>query len=100
MFRVCGTGRRRAQHRPIASAILRDVHFAWIDWAPARLTALGFAVVGDFEGAIYCWRQVSRQQPAPTGMPAPDSRTLILAAASGALKLRLMPAVESCALFR
>ena len=24
--------------------------FAWIDWAPARLTSLGFAVVGDFEG--------------------------------------------------
>ncbi len=72
--------------------------FAWIDWAPARLTALGFAVVGDFEGAIYCWRQVSRQQ-AGAGMPAPDSRTLILAAASGALNLRLMPAVESARYF-
>ena len=72
--------------------------FAWIDWAPARLTSLGFAVVGDFEGAIYCWRQVSRQQPID-GMPAPDSRTLILAAASGALNLRLMPAVESARYF-
>ena len=72
--------------------------FAWIDWAPARLTALGFSVVGDFEGAIYCWRQVSRQEPAD-GMPAPDSRTLILAAASGALNLRLMPAVESARYF-
>ena len=73
--------------------------FAWIDWAPARLTALGFAVVGDFEGAIYCWRQVSRQQQPSDGMPAPDSRTLILAAASGALNLRLMPAVESARYF-
>ena len=27
---------------------------------PARLTALGFAVVGDFEGAVYCWRQAAR----------------------------------------
>ncbi|MBC8118144.1 MAG: CobD/CbiB family protein [Burkholderiaceae bacterium] len=72
--------------------------FAWIDWAPARLTSLGFAVVGDFEGAIYCWRQVSRQQPID-GMPVPDSRTLILAAASGALNLRLMPAVESARYF-
>jgi len=72
--------------------------FAWIDWAPARLTSLGFAVVGDFEGAIYCWRQVSRQQPVD-GMPVPDSRTLILAAASGALNLRLMPAVESARYF-
>jgi adenosylcobinamide-phosphate synthase len=68
--------------------------FAWIDWAPARLTALGFAIVGDFEGAIYCWRQVSREISVD-GTPAPDSRTLILAAASGALGLRLMPATEA-----
>lgn len=68
--------------------------FAWIDWIPARLTSLGFAIVGDFEGAIYCWRQVARQTPAD-GVPAPDSRTLILAAASGALGLRLMPAAEA-----
>jgi adenosylcobinamide-phosphate synthase len=32
-------------------------------------------------------------------MPMPDSRTLILAAASGALNLRLMPAVESASYF-
>lgn len=68
--------------------------FAWIDWIPARLTSLGFAIVGDFEGAIYCWRQVARQAPA-AGLPTPDSRTLILAAASGALGLRLMPTAEA-----
>jgi adenosylcobinamide-phosphate synthase len=72
--------------------------FAWIDWAPARLTALGFAIVGDFEGAIYCWRQVTRgQRDQP--MPAPDSRTLILAAASGAIGLRLMPAADAARYF-
>jgi adenosylcobinamide-phosphate synthase len=27
-----------------------------LDWLPARLTALSFAVVGDFEDALYCWR--------------------------------------------
>lgn len=68
--------------------------FAWIDWIPARLTSLGFAIVGDFEGAIYCWRQVARQPPVD-GLPSPDSRTLILAAASGALGMRLMPAAEA-----
>ncbi|MGZ8255222.1 MAG: CobD/CbiB family protein [Burkholderiaceae bacterium] len=67
--------------------------FAWIDWIPARVTSLGFAIVGDFEGAIYCWRQVSRHASADA-MPAPDARTLILATASGALGLRLMPAPE------
>jgi adenosylcobinamide-phosphate synthase len=28
----------------------------WLDWAPVRLTAGTFAIVGDFEDAIYCWR--------------------------------------------
>jgi adenosylcobinamide-phosphate synthase len=65
--------------------------FAWIDWAPARLTALGYAIVGDFEGAIYCWRRVTGRT---AGGAVPDSRTLILATASGALGLRLMPAAE------
>ena len=67
--------------------------FAWIDWIPARLTSLGFAIVGDFEGAIYCWRQVARHASVDA-MPAPDARTLILATASGALGLRLMPSAE------
>ncbi len=68
--------------------------FAWIDWIPSRLTALGYAIVGDFEGAIYCWRQVARQ-PSTDGLPSPDARTLVLAAASGALGLRLMPEAEA-----
>jgi len=75
--------------------------FAWIDWAPARLNALGYAIVGDFEGAIYCWRQVSRRAavtPA-TGVPVPDARTLILAAAGGALGLRLMSTSEAARYF-
>jgi adenosylcobinamide-phosphate synthase len=72
--------------------------FAWIDWAPARLTALGYAIVGDFEGAIYCWRQVS-SRPAEAGTPMPEARTLILAAASGASGLRLMPEVEAARYF-
>jgi len=68
--------------------------FAWIDWIPARLTSLGFAIVGDFEGAIYCWRQVARHAPVDA-MPSPDSRTLILATASGALGMRLLPMSEA-----
>ncbi len=68
--------------------------FAWIDWLPARLTALGFAIVGDFEGAIYCWRRVSRNVRAD-GLPNPDSRTLVLAAAGGALGTRVMSTAEA-----
>ncbi len=73
--------------------------FAWIDWLPARLTALGFAIVGDFEGAIYCWRRVSRPPAAVDGMPQPDSRTVILAAAGGALGSRVFGAAESARYF-
>jgi adenosylcobinamide-phosphate synthase len=35
----------------------------WLDWIPVRLTAATFAVVGDFEDAIYCWRTQSVQWP-------------------------------------
>ena len=30
--------------------------FYWIDWIPVRLTAIAFAAVGNFEEAIYAWR--------------------------------------------
>ena len=33
----------------------------WLDWIPVRLTALTFAIVGDFEDAIYCWRVQAKQ---------------------------------------
>ena len=36
---------------------------AWLDWAPVRLTAATFAVVGDFEDAVYCWRTQAGQWP-------------------------------------
>lgn len=57
---------------------------AWhaIDWLPARITALGFAVVGSFEDAIDCWRNDARRFP--------DSNDgVILAATSGAVNVRL-----------
>lgn len=37
--------------------------FVIIDWLPIRLTATGFAVVGDFEDAIYCWRSQASHWP-------------------------------------
>jgi len=69
--------------------------FTWIDWLPARLTSLGFAIVGDFEGALYCWRKVARPPSIVDGMPQPDTRTLVLAAAAGALGSRVFGSTES-----
>ncbi len=65
---------------------------AWgaIDFVPARVTALGFAVVGSFEDAIDAWRNYTQRFPsdAPT---ASESRNdgVILAATSGAVNVRL-----------
>ena len=56
--------------------------FGVIDWIPVRITAVSFAVVGDFEDALYCWR---------TQAPAwPDaSEGIVLASGAGALGVRL-----------
>jgi adenosylcobinamide-phosphate synthase len=63
--------------------------FAAIDWLPVRLTAAAFAVVGDFEDAVYCWRtQAARWPDEATG--------ILLASGAGALGVRLgQPIVES-----
>lgn len=66
--------------------------FAVLDWLPARITAAVFAVVGDFEDAIYCWRTQAARWP---------DRILgvVLAAGAGALGVRLgMPVPRGAAL--
>ncbi len=35
--------------------------FQALDWLPARMTAATFAIVGDFEDAVYCWRTQASQ---------------------------------------
>ena len=56
--------------------------FTLIDHVPARLTAFGFAVVGNFEEAINSWRRdATLWQHANEG--------IILAAAAGALGVQL-----------
>jgi len=50
----------------------------WLDWIPVRMTAMTFAVVGDFEDAIYCWRTQSGQWPS-------RHEGILLASGAGAL---------------
>lgn len=66
--------------------------FDIIDWIPVRLSAASYAIVGDFEGAVYCWRQVMRHV-APGAKPSPN--TLLIAAASGALSMRLLATADA-----
>lgn len=50
----------------------------WVDWLPARATALAIAVVGNFEDAVYAWQQQA-------GNWSVKEEGAILASASGAL---------------
>lgn len=56
--------------------------YYWLEWIPAHVTAIGFAVVGDFEDAMYCWRtQANQWKDRTAGM--------MLASGAGALGVRL-----------
>ncbi|MFN3495636.1 MAG: CobD/CbiB family protein [Hydrogenophaga sp.] len=54
----------------------------WIDFVPARATALGFAIVGNFEEAVANWRSEAERH-------APGSDGVVLAATAGAINVRL-----------
>lgn len=56
--------------------------FEVIDWAPARLTAASFAVVGNFQDAVDCWRMQAAAW-------ADRSQGIILASGAGALGVKL-----------
>ncbi len=59
----------------------------WIlDWIPVRLTALSFAIVGDFEDAVVCWRT---QAQAWTGQEGGEHAGIVLASGGGALGVLL-----------
>lgn len=53
-----------------------------LEWPAVRLTAASFAVVGDFEDTVYCWRTQA------LAWPDPDAG-VVLAAGAGALGVRL-----------
>ncbi|WBY01163.1 CobD/CbiB family protein [Ramlibacter tataouinensis] len=76
--------RSRLKAQPASEALQSAASRAWsaIDWLPARITALAFAVVGSFEEAIDCWRHHAQRFP-------DDNDGVVLAATSGAVGVRL-----------
>jgi adenosylcobinamide-phosphate synthase len=78
----------RATHKThkgwVSETLQNAAREAWhrVDWLPARLTAVAFAVVGNFEEAIDCWRNHAQQFP-------DDNDGVVLAATAGALNVRL-----------
>ena len=68
----------------VSDALKSVSSLAWhrVDWLPARLTGLTFAVVGNFEDAVDAWRQGAEHfQNRNDGV--------VLAATAGAINVRL-----------
>ena len=64
-----------------------DAAFHFLDWIPLRLTAVSFAVVGDFEDAIRCWQEQARHW-------TNKAHGIILASGAGALGVHLGEPLE------
>jgi len=73
---------RRRWRGPLAFGGFAARALQVLDWPAVRVTAASFAVVGDFEDALYCWRTQAHAWPdAEAGV--------VLAAGAGALGVRL-----------
>ena len=62
-------------------------HLLWLlDWIPVRLTALSFAIVGNFEDAAFCWRTQAKGWATQEGG---EHAGVLLASGGGALGVLL-----------
>ena len=60
--------------------------YRWMEWLPLRLTAITFAIVGDFEDTVYCWRTQAQDWPDPEA-------GIVLSSGAGSLGVRLGQAI-------
>jgi adenosylcobinamide-phosphate synthase len=83
LYRLADTAAQRWPAQASSSlGIAARSFFRVIDWLPTRLTAIGFAIVGNFEDAMYGWRYHLRKW-------GNDLEAVILASGAGALGVRL-----------
>ncbi len=81
LYRLNGLCRERWQSEPVFCACPRTMAH-YLDWLPARALAFSFAIVGNFEDALYCWRNQA-------GTWGERNEGVLLAAGAGALGVRL-----------
>jgi len=57
----------------------------WLAWIPARLTAVGYAMAGSFDGALHAWRNTHEERAATSHK---QSERLLARVGTGALAVR------------
>ena len=72
----------RGRARGARLRLVRRAAFRVIDWVPQRVSAFVFAVAGNFEDALYCWRSQAAQWMRP-------EEGIVLASGAGALGVKL-----------
>ncbi len=73
--------RRWADSRGLFGAFAQRAFHA-INWLPVRLTALTYAIAGNFEDATFCWRTQAPSWPEP-------EEAIVIAAGAGAMGVKL-----------
>lgn len=86
LYRLASVARlhwcRRGDAAREAFAIFPAQAAAIIEWLPVRVTAAAFAIVGDFEDAVHCWRTQAERWPE-------HDLGIVLASGAGALGVQL-----------
>jgi adenosylcobinamide-phosphate synthase len=82
LFRLSSILSRRWNESSPAFARAASNIFHMVNWLPARLTGLTYAVAGNFEDAMYCWRTQSHAWPEA-------EESVVLAAGAGAMGVKL-----------
>lgn len=82
LFRLSSILARRWKESSPAFGHVPVAIFHAINWLPARLSALTYAVAGNFEDAMFCWRTQSAAWPEA-------EESVVVAAGAGAMGVKL-----------
>lgn len=92
-YRVTNLIRRRAvfnaardeENANMAVLKASEMLHGWLAWVPARLTAIGYAMAGSFEGALHAWRNHGESKALPQHE---QSESLLARVGVGAMSLQ------------